>query len=179
MCPRSTRPGRPLDGKGRFQNTIRNQLRNQVRQAHDQPDRTIAGPALENIFEFASQREDLVSIAVDELTDLGQNQLPALASEEFLAEILLQRSQLTANGGLCQTKFFTGAGNTPLLCHCPEVREMVIVQPLYQRLVYIQIIDIRLLQHWLGRCRSLRSKTSSTLRGFTWLFRNKRSRDLH
>src|SRR5215468_2601104 len=94
--------------KNRFQNAICDQLRDQVGQAYDQPHWMIAGASLKSIPKLFSQGEYLVGVAVDELACLCQHQFSALAREELLAEIFLERSQLAADGGLRETQFFAG-----------------------------------------------------------------------
>ena len=69
--------------QGRLQNPVCDELGHHVGNACGQSQRAAPGPALGSVHEIATEAEDLVGIAVDDPSEVGENETATRASEQL------------------------------------------------------------------------------------------------
>ena len=115
----------------RLDQPVRDQLRQDVGNAHDQPQRPSRGAPPHRVEHLAAEREDLIGEPVDDGPHLGQHQAPPRARDQRLAERFLEVPDLHAHGRRRQVQLGGGGGQGALADERPEVQEVVVVQPLH------------------------------------------------
>jgi hypothetical protein len=86
---------------------------------------------MKGIYELVTEREDLFGIPEGHATGLGQRKSPPLSREELDAENLFQPMYLTTDGRMSQMELAAGSNDASLLGHDPEIKEVVVVEPLH------------------------------------------------
>src|SRR4051812_20154780 len=92
--------------------------------------------AAHHVQKLAAEAEDLVRVPVDDASHLGGLEGAALALEELFAQRLLQRADLRAERRMREPKLFRGAGDSAFANGCPEVQEVVVVEPIHVEEIY-------------------------------------------
>lgn len=115
-----------------FEQAVGDDLGEGVGDADGEAQGTADGLTLEGVDQFTAEGEDLVGVAVDDVAGLGEDEATSDAVEEFLAERFFEGLQLGADGGLSQMQAFASLANAALARNCPEVEQVVIVQPLHE-----------------------------------------------
>ena len=82
---------------------------------------------------FAAQVKNLLSIPIDNLPHLGKLHSAPLTGKKLLSQRVLKGFKLCAHCGLRQSKLFTRLSDTTLAGHGPEVKKVVVVEPLHNR----------------------------------------------
>ena len=88
------------ESQRRFEQSVNHELRQRIGHSDHEPQRASGGPVFERVLQFASERKNLVRIAIHRLAGLGQHQVPSRLLEEGRLQGLLQRANLSADGGL-------------------------------------------------------------------------------
>ena len=117
--------------KRRLQNPVGDEFGHHVRDADYQAHGPPARPSFEHIDQFAAEREDFVGIPVNHLASLRERQAPAGLGKQLLAQIFLERTNLAADRGLREAQLLAGPGDAALLGHRPEVKQVVVIQPIH------------------------------------------------
>jgi len=126
-----------------LQDAIRDLLRQDVVDADDEPQRPHARPVLERLHHFLPEPEDLVRIAVDEPAHFRRHQRAPGLREQLLAEPRFERAQLPTDGRRGKRELFAGAGETSGAHDRPEVEQVLVVEPSYDRHVGRTPISIK------------------------------------
>ena len=95
-------------------------------------------PAFQDVLQLPPKAEDIVGIPVDDLPDLGHGKASTLFDKQLLPQCLLQQAQLPADGRLRQAEFLAGTRDAAFFGDCPEVQEVVIVQPFHACTIHRQ-----------------------------------------
>src|SRR5690606_22285282 len=80
---------------------------------------------------LAPEREDLVGIAENHPTHLGERELATDLREQLLAELVLERVNLRAQGRMGEAEHLAGLGEPSLASDDPEVEQVVVVHPFH------------------------------------------------
>ena len=115
----------------RLEQPMHEQLRERIGHAHGEPQAAAGGAALHGLAEFATERKDFVSVAVDHPAGLGEHDRPTGAIEELGFERFLQGLDLPAHGGLGEMEKPAGLRDAPLAGRDPEIEEVVVVEPVH------------------------------------------------
>jgi hypothetical protein len=94
---------------------------------------------LQGVDEFSPQREDLVGVAKDQSTHLGEDQVTAHAGEQLFTEGGFESVDLSADRRLRQVQLCTGTRNTPLTRYNPKIVQMVIVEPFHTSVTILRL----------------------------------------
>ena len=122
---------RRVHREDRPQQPIGDQFRNDVDDPDGQAERAPRRPVADRIEQLAAEREDVVRVSVDDATDVGEHERAPLAAEELLAEHVLERADLRADGRLREPQLIRGAAHAALANGEPEVEQVMIVQPFH------------------------------------------------
>ena len=117
----------------RTQEAIHDQLGHGIRDPDREPRRPAGRPTLEGLEQFAAGREDLRRVAVDNATDLRQDERTPLTLKQALTERLFQQLELGADCRLRHSKLFGSARNPSLTHDGPEVQQVVVVERVHRR----------------------------------------------
>ena len=137
----------------RCQKPMHQEFRQRVCHADDDPHRHASGMPGDRILQLASQREDLVSIPVDQLACFGQPDRTASPLEEPRLKRLLQLTNLTTHGRLREVQLLAGLGDAALASGRPEVQQVMVVKPAHARLTPFVASLHRTSRRLVGLCR--------------------------
>ena len=115
----------------RLQEPAHDELRHHVGDADVEAQRLPGGAALDRLHHLAAEREDLFGVTEDHLADLGQSELAPLLREQLLAELLLERMDLRAQGRMGRMQHPACRHQAALPRHDPEVEKVVVIGPLH------------------------------------------------
>src|SRR3954469_3749522 len=94
------------------------------------------GTAAHHVQKLAAEAEDLVRVSVHDASHLGGLEGAALALEELFAQRLFESADLRAQRRVREPKLFRGPGDSAFANGCPEVQEVVVVEPFHLRQIY-------------------------------------------
>src|SRR4051812_24211152 len=112
----------------------------ELRERVHHPDAKLLRPpgrtAAHHVEKLAAEAEDLVRVSVDDPSHFGGLEGAALPLEELFAQRLLQRADLRAERRMREPKLFRGPGDSAFANGCPEVQEVVVVEPIHVEEIY-------------------------------------------
>lgn len=94
---------------------------------------TIGLGTFQTLHEFLAGSKDLFGVLEDDSTDFSEPEFSAVALVEFAANGLFKLPELTADGGLREVQFGSGTADAAFACHGPEVKQVVVVEPIHGR----------------------------------------------
>ena len=132
---------RLLQVGSRLDQSVGDELRQDVGHAHHQPEWATGRLSTKRLLELSAEREDLVSIGQGHLTDIGEDQAASGALKQLLPDGRLQIADLHAHGLRCQVKLGAGARQVALFGDGPKEPEMVEVECLHGPAPSFEIIE--------------------------------------
>src|SRR5713101_6272124 len=126
--------------QGRFEETIGNQLGEDIGHANHQAQRSSCGPTLEGVHELSPQREDLVRVAKDHAAYLREDQIAAYTRKQLFPKRLFEGVDLPTDGWLRKVELATGACNAPFTRYDPKIMQMMIVKPFHTPITILRLL---------------------------------------
>ncbi len=132
-----------LGGEDRGENTVHDELGQQVGRSDAEAAGFGAADALEVFEELLSEGEDFLGIVEGELSAFRELEAAGVAFEEGFAELFFQELELFGDGGLGEVEGAAGAVDAAFLDDRPEVAEVVVIEPVHVEVVYRQYLSKR------------------------------------
>lgn len=104
----------------RLEQPIGDDLGDFVGDADLKPHRPPRRPISQGVHQLAPEAEDVVGVAIDDAAHVGEYEVAAGALKQFLAELLLEHANLSANGRLREAQLFAGARDGALSRNGPK-----------------------------------------------------------
>jgi len=111
---------RLLQQKRRLDESVRNELWQDVGYPHHEPQRATARLSTKGLPELLAEREDLVGVPQGNVTDIREEQAAAGAPEQIFPEGFLEIANLRTDGLGRQVQFLAGTGEVAFVRDGPE-----------------------------------------------------------
>jgi hypothetical protein len=114
-----------------LQEAVDDELGDDVHDADIEPERAPRRSVLDRVDHLATEREDLVGVPIHDAAHVGQRQLSADLREELLAQAVLERMDLRAQGRVREPQHLPRGDEAPFTSDDPEIEEVVVVEPFH------------------------------------------------
>jgi hypothetical protein len=128
---RAREPDGSAERQGGGEQPVRYPLRHLVGDADVEAQRPPGRPVLDRVEQLLPEAEDLLGVAVDDPTDVREDQMAPFATEQPLVENVLELADLPAHGRLCEPQLGRRLRDAALTGREPEVEKVVVVEPVH------------------------------------------------